>query len=81
MESIAIESLEAEILAAVRELDEPRQRRLLAHIRAVANAPSDEDWTAAAAAAAHLYVPGGELDMTGELEFGEILRERQAKAG
>ncbi len=73
-----MKSLEEEILTSVRELDEPGQRRLLTHIRAVINAPSDEEFAAMAAEAALLYVPGGELDMTGELEFGERLRYARA---
>ena len=50
-----MKSLEEEILTSVRELDEPGQRRLLTHIRAVINAPSDEEFAAMAAEAALLY--------------------------
>jgi hypothetical protein len=76
-----MEALEAEILAAVRQLDEEQQQRLLVHIVQMLEAPSEEEWTAMTAELAHLYVPGSDLDMTGELEAAELLRQRRAKAG
>ncbi len=76
-----MEALESEILAAVRQLDESQQQRLLIHIGQMVDEPSAEELASAAEALKDLYVPGGPLDLWGELADGAALAASRAKAG